>query len=141
MDIIIIEGIDCSGKSSVIQELKKLYGSYRLHPLFFDRFIYSNYVYESLRGNIDSYIHELLETFKKFNETFNLKIFYIDVDAKVAFERMKNKNDFFKYSCDEYNEMKKLFIKSFDIFCGDITIVNGNKSLDEVVSTIWKKLT
>jgi thymidylate kinase len=140
MNIVVLEGIDGSGKSSVIRELRNLYGDDKFHPLFLDRFVYSAFVYEKMRRERDEFIDELIDTHKKFVANFEVKVFYLSVAPSIAISRMQKKVDDFTYTIEEYDKMIKLFDQAFKVFPGNINVIDANKDLEEVVREIWKKL-
>lgn len=138
MQIVVLEGLDSSGKTTIIGEIKKRYGD-RLHPIFIDRFVYSSYVYNRLREK--EYTRHLTDIFPKFIGNFDIHIFFIDVSPSLAFERAKNKKDEYTYSVYELVEMREYFLDSFDIFQTDrLHIINGDRNLNKVVNEICSYL-
>lgn len=86
-DLIILEGPDKSGKSTIYQAFRRA-TSYQ--PLVIDRFIGSNIVYDQLHGrtSIDSdTIRRYYETEEKLLETFNPLVVYLYAPTSVLLAR------------------------------------------------------
>ena len=133
MKILVVEGIDCSGKTTLISEVRKRLGRGVSHPLIIDRFVYSNYVYEKMNGRDRL---ELGRIVYKFFDNFPMVVVYIDIDVNLAHERMRTKEDHFKYTIEELGMMKVLFEEAFSVLGGRIHRINmedPEKDYGEVV--------
>ncbi len=131
MKIIIVEGVDGSGKSTVIRELrKKLAGKYQ--PLFVDRFLHSNYVYETLKSTVN--INDLKDTFNKLIQCLDVIVIYLDVSPEVAIKRISEKNE--PCTIEYIINCEILFEEAFKLLPINMHRINANNSLSEIVSQV-----
>lgn len=137
--IVILEGIDCSGKTTVIENLRKRIGNDKPHPWFIDRGPHSSYVYEKVNGRDRG---EELKTFiKKLKEDFYVTVMFLDVNPDIAYERMsKKKEENFEYPRDDLWKIRSYFIESFAAMPVDMHIIEADCSIEEIVENIYKKL-
>jgi len=120
--VLAVEGIDCSGKTTFIAELRRRLGLSRSHPLIIDRFVYSNYVFERMGGRDRTAV--LQEALDKFIANFPLVTVYLDIPTDLAYERMQSKKDDFKYTKEDLDDMKILFEEAFQTLGGVVHKIN-----------------
>ena len=131
MKIVIFEGIDGSGKTTIINELRK--NSELNHPLFIDRFIHSNYVYESLKGNLNiDVLEDICRSIKKLN-TF---VIYLNISPETAYSRIRIKGMHEKYSVDLLRSHKILFEESFKRLNLNVITIDAEEPLEEIIEKL-----
>ena len=136
--IVIIEGLDGSGKTTVIERLRQKIGSGQPHPWLIDRGPHSNYVYESLNGRSRP---ELVKFFTDLSNCFDVLLIYLDVSPAVAYGRMQKKeNENFKYSLPELQKIKRLLEDSFCTIPSCPIWIAADGSIDEVVGRVYDVL-
>lgn len=82
-DLVILEGPDKAGKSTIYQAFRK---ATDYQPLVIDRFIGSNIVYDQLHGRPDV-IKECYETEKRLLQIFNPLVVYLHAPTSVLLTR------------------------------------------------------
>jgi len=93
-DLVILEGPDKAGKSTIYQAFRKA-TSYQ--PLVIDRFLGSNIVYDQLHGRSKmqlNTIQEYYETEKKLLEIFNPLVVYLYAPVSVLLVRSMQTQEF-----------------------------------------------
>ena len=134
MKIFIFEGIDGAGKTSAIKELRKnMKGE---HPLFIDRFIHSNYVYEKLKGN--DTVNDLKLICEDLIRDFEIQVIYIDVSPSRAISRLSKDFGHGGYTKEILATHSVLFEESFKILNMPLIRINGDLSLNEMVQEIMR---
>lgn len=88
--VIIFEGIDKTGKTSLIEALHKA-TDYK--HIIVDRFAATAYAYGTLRNRKNFEVKELLQLFYDFAIFSDLVVFYITCDKVVWVDRMKRTNE------------------------------------------------
>ncbi len=137
--IVIFEGIDCSGKSTVIENLRKRIGSHKLHPWLIDRGPHSNYVYEKINGR--DRLEELKPFLDKLNKDFDVMVMFLDVLPEVAYKRMNNKKDEnFNYTIEDLWRISDYFIEAFKVMPVDLHIIEANCSIKKIVDNVYGRL-
>jgi dTMP kinase len=107
-----------------------------------DRFFYSTLAYQHyLEGMDKNFIHDIQK--KIFTNIHPDITFLIDLDKKESKKRIskrtKKKNKFDKLSSHHFNKIRNGFLKIAKIYNNKITLINGNKSLNEIQNEINKK--
>ena len=100
-DLVILEGADKSGKSTIYQAFRRA-TSYQ--PLVIDRFIGSNIVYDQLHGRTHSgSIEEYYEIEDKLSEIFNPLLVYLHAPISLLIDRSTDAGDIRKEEHDISN--------------------------------------
>jgi dTMP kinase len=107
-----------------------------------DRFFYSTLAYQHyLEGMDKNFIYYIQK--KIFNNIHPDITFLIDLDKKESkkriSKRIKKTNKFDKLSNHHFNKIRNGFLKIAKIYNNKITLINGNKSLNEIQNEINKK--
>lgn len=136
MKIIVFEGLDCSGKTTLLNAVKdSLIIDH--HPMFIDRFIHSSYVYESIKGTLNFY--DLYEFYEKCINNFDISVVYIDTPIDVVKKRLEICRH--KEISDELlRRQKMLFNTSFTLFPINKLVLENVVSIDESVEMIYKEI-
>lgn len=138
IDFVFIEGIDCSGKTTLATNLKSKFCK-KLFPLLFDRGVHSFYVFNSFHQNNN--LSKIRDTYLSLVSHFPCYVVYLDINPDIAFQRMKSKLDFFKYSPDELKRLKYLFEESFKVLPFDNFLRLDAELHEDVLSdTVWNFL-
>jgi thymidylate kinase len=140
MKIIIVEGIDGSGKTFLIENFRKRLGSNVPHPLFFDRGFHSKYVYGHLLNKVDD-PSDIMFSFEKLNSIFSVYVVYLDVNPETACNRMRNKKfENFIYTKEQLARIKDYYKIAFEVMPCNLIRIDANKSIDECVNDLMEKI-
>ena len=135
MKIVVFEGEDGAGKTTIISELRKRIKCE--HPIFIDRFIHSNYVYETLKGNVNIKELELIcNTVSKLD----IHVFYITIPVAIALKRLSLKPGHEQFTEDLLYKQKNLFNEAFMRLPLPLTIIDGTRPLDEEINFIMEHI-
>jgi len=138
-DLIILEGPDKAGKSTIYQAFRKA-TSYQ--PLVIDRFIGSNIVYDQLHGRSSiksDIIKGYYETEKKLLEIFNPLVVYLSAPRDILIGRSEFAGDVEEEEYDIRNIgfYYSLYLKNTSLEV--LQIDTSTYSVEEVVRTIqWE---
>ena len=129
--IVAFEGLPASGKSTIINELRKAMSG-KGQPLFIDRFMYSAMIYDLFDGR------DRLEEMREFYDYFKywgVYVIYLDVSPETSMKRMKERGPKWKkYDIDQLKKMQTLYTFYQNKFPMKIMqIVNAEHLIDVVV--------
>jgi len=136
MKIVILEGIDGSGKTTLLNELRKKWVGE--HPLFIDRFIHSNYVYEKLKGDLD--LKALQDINISIQSSCDVITLFVVVDPVIAKKRLELKPGHEDYTVELLKKHHDLFIESFTVLKTLMFFVDGTQPVDIIVEMIMREL-
>jgi deoxyadenosine/deoxycytidine kinase len=135
--VIVFEGIDKTGKTSLIEALHK---ATNYKHIIVDRFAATAYAYGTLKNRKNFDMTELLQLFYDFAIFSDLIVIYVTCDKKVWFDRMKRANET-SVSIDEFDLLDKYYREFFthvklnsDIVA--YTIDTTTKNIEQCVSEI-----
>lgn len=135
--LIIFEGVDKSGKSTLINEFNK---DTNFSFVVIDRLTISSKVYDELfsRNNYDYYDNVEMEIAKNFN----VLIVYCDAPNNIIEERLMKANEKLPKELSDIKKVKDVFNHYLYHHCSFLNIVNVDttKDISECLEAIKRKL-
>ena len=109
--LIILEGVDKVGKTTVYQRLRKIT---EYEPLVIDRFHASNFAYDIFWGR-SHHIKNYFEKDKQLDRIYDVYYIYLVCAPDVLFKRLKKEENLKSKPIIGINKIDKLFKMYFDI--------------------------
>lgn len=144
MKVIIFEGIDKTGKTSLIEALHKA-TNYKY--IVVDRFAATAYAYGTLKNRKNFDMRELLQLFFDFAIFSDLIVFYTVCDKRVWLDRMKRANEN-SVAIEDFDVLDKYYREFFthiklnsDVAINviDTTIETVEQCVDKIKSIVDKR--
>lgn len=138
--LIVLEGVDKVGKSTIYQQLRRVT---HYQPLVIDRFIGSNIVYDRVYGR-PSNIPAYYETERKLKEIFTLVVVYLTCGERELLTRMelKETGENLEKAVANHKRASAQYDKYLQNTKADLVIKldTTNISVDEAVSKILESI-
>lgn len=135
--IVIFEGVDKSGKTTLLNEFNKLT---EFRYIAIDRFTISSVVYSDIfcRGKNDYYKN----VEKIFSENYNVLVVLVKCDESVITKRLQEHNEHLPKKLSNILYVSKKFEDEFSksYFCNKLVIDTTHESINECVYRIIKKI-
>lgn len=138
--LIILEGIDCSGKNTIESELNKQ-TDFRVHcvdRLFFTSLVYNNFFDRNLDQE-ENYLRDL----DLFIENFDPLFVYLQCSYETLKKRLLKRGD----ELIRVTDLKALiyyydylFTRMCTVYTGNIAVINNNMLIHDTVNIIIKKI-
>ena len=99
------------------------------YTLVIDRFVFDSIIDQTIVAGKEAIDQRMLEEFLKLIPP-NSKIFYLDIDPSISYKRNQDEN------IDTIKKRRKLYLDLTEKI--DISIIDGNESIEQIHSNILK---